>query len=176
MLWVRRGLGLRPMIHGTQELGRRGGTENVPGIVGAGVACREAKEWLADRSKREQQAKLRDRFQRMVLDAVPDASVNAAGAGRLWNTTNIAFPKLEAEALLLLLSERGVCASAGAACSSGSLDPSPVLLAMGVAPELAHGSLRFSLSRETTGDEIDEGAGAVIECVKRLRSSMPGGA
>ncbi len=176
VLWVRRGLGLRPMIHGTQELGRRGGTENVPGIVGAGVACREAKEWLADRSKREQQAKLRDRFQRMVLDAVPDASVNAAGAGRLWNTTNIAFPKLEAEALLLLLSERGVCASAGAACSSGSLDPSPVLLAMGVAPELAHGSLRFSLSRETTGDEIDEGAGAVIECVKRLRSSMPGGA
>ncbi|HVZ93911.1 MAG TPA: cysteine desulfurase family protein [Phycisphaerales bacterium] len=107
----------------------------------------------------------------------------AGGSGRLWNTTNIAFPKLEAEALLLLLSEAangvggasggagGVCASAGAACSSGSLDPSPVLLAMGVEPALAHGSVRFSLSRETTGEEIESAIGIIARCAAKLGGS-----
>ena len=175
VLWARRGIAMRPTLHGTQELGRRGGTENVPGIVGAGVACREAMEWLDDPSRRERLAGLRDQFEKAVLSGVPDARVNGPRepGKRLWNTTNIAFPRLEAEALLLLLSERGVNASAGAACSSGSLDPSPVLLAMGIPPELAHGSLRFSLSKETTQDDVDTGAAAVIECVQRLRSSMP---
>lgn len=173
VLWARRGVGLRPLIHGTQELGKRGGTENVPGIVGAGVACREAREWLADATRRQTQRDLRDRFEGAVLSSIPEATVNSAGAPRLWNTTNIAFPRLEAEALLLLLSERGVCASAGAACSSGSLDPSPVLLAMGIPEERAHGSLRFSLSRETTRAEVDEGASIVAECVRRLSASMP---
>lgn len=173
VLWSRRGVPIRPMIHGTQEMGRRGGTENVPGILGAGAACREAQEWLGDPAQRRALGALRDRFESAVLRAVPDAVVNGTVAQRLWNTTNIGFPRLEAEALLLLLSERGVCASAGAACSSGSLDPSPVLLAMGVPPEIAHGSLRFSLSKETTQAEVDEAAAIVVESVKRLRVSMP---
>ena len=171
ILWARQGIGLAPTIHGAQELGRRGGTENVPGILGAGVACREARQWLADPRPRAELAALRDAFETEILTALPDAVVNSAGApgGRLWNTTNIGFPRLEAEALLLMLSERGVCASAGAACSSGSLDPSPVLLSMGIPPEIAHGSLRFSLSKETTPKELGQAAAITIECVKRLR-------
>ena len=97
--------------------------------------------------------------------------MHARQAPRLWNTTNLGFARLEAEAILLLLSERGVYASAGAACSSGSLDPSPVLLAMGVPAELAHGSIRFSLSRETTDAEIDEAIGRVSSAIARLRDS-----
>ena len=94
-------------------------------------------------------------------------------ANRLWNTTNIAFPGLEAEAILLSLSERGVCASAGASCSSGSLEPSPVLLAMGVEPAAAHGSVRFSLSRETTHHEIVRASEIICGCIKLLAGSMP---
>jgi len=165
-LWVRRGIGLRPTLHGSQELGRRGGTENVPGIVGAGVAARAALEWLADAHERDRLAGLRDRFEAAVLAACPGAVVNGAHGERLWNTTNIGFPRLEAEALLVAFSERGVAASAGAACSSGSLDPSPVLLAMGIAPEIAHGSVRFSLSRWTTEAEVDEAVRTVTECVR----------
>lgn len=176
VLWTKPGLRMRPVIHGSQELGRRGGTENVPGILGAGPAAREAMAWLEDGAQRDRVAGLRDHFERTVIAALPDASVNGPTglASRLWNTTNIAFPRLEAEALLLLLSERGVCASAGAACSSGSLEPSPVLLAMGVPDVDAHGSLRFSLSRFSTRDEVDEAAEAVISCVRSLKRSMPG--
>lgn len=182
VLYARAGVPTSPLIHGEQELGRRGGTENVPGIVGAGVAARLAAAWVQDGAERERLGGLRDRFERLVLAGYPEARVNGAvdrpgepvGTRRLWNTSSIAFPRLEAEALLLLLSERGVCASAGAACSSGSLDPSPVLLAMGVEPELAHGSLRFSLSRETTADEVDEAARVVVQCAERLRGSMRG--
>jgi cysteine desulfurase len=183
VVWSRRGVPLRPAIHGTQELGRRGGTENVPGILGAGAAATEASEWLADASARERSAVLRDHFERRVLEGCAGAVVNGGGehaqprsrqpVPRIWNTTNIGFPRLEAEALLLMLSERGLYASAGAACSSGSLDPSPVLLAMGVPEEVAHGSLRFSLSRETTEAEIEEGVQVVVECVAKLRASIP---
>jgi cysteine desulfurase len=175
VFWARRGVAIRPVIHGTQELGRRGGTENVPGILGAGASCREAAAWLAHPEEIRRLAGLRDRFESAVLAGCPGSSVNGPQdpARRLWNTTNIGFPRLEAEALLLLLSEKGVCASAGAACSSGSLDPSPVLLAMGVPPELAHGSLRFSLSKETTEKEVDDAAAIVVESVKRLAESMP---
>lgn len=172
VLWARPGVKLRPTILGTQELGRRGGTENVPGIVGAGVAAEEAAAWLADPSARASVARLRDRFEQLILAALPEGVINGRGAPRLWNTTNIGFPRLEAEALLLLLSERGVCASAGAACSSGSLDPSPVLLAMGVPEPVAHGSLRFSLSKHTTDGDIEQGAATVIECVSKLRQSI----
>ena len=180
-LWIRPGTKIRPVIHGTQELGRRGGTENVPGIAGFGAAAEESARWLVDASCRDAGAALRDRFEQRILSAFPDASINgpndppgvpADARARLWNTTNIAFPRLEAEALLLLLSERGVWASAGAACSSGSLDPSPVLLAMGVPEERAHGSLRFSISRCTTQDEVDRAAEIVLDCVRRLSRSM----
>lgn len=175
-LWVRRGVALAPRLLGSQEMDRRGGTENVAGIVGAGVAAREAREWLADASARAKLAALRDRFERGVLSRTPGAVANGADCPRLWNTSNIGFPRLEAEALLLLLSERGLCASAGAACSSGSLEPSPVLLAMGIPEQIAHGSLRFSLSRETTEAEIDEAveivAGAAAQLGRSGRSSL----
>lgn len=170
-LYARRGIGLEPVIHGTQERERRGGTENVPGILGMGVAAELAAEWLLDSGARSKLAALRDRFEKSILENVPGTSVNGTRDSRLWNTSNIAFAKLEAEALLLLLSERGVCASAGAACSSGSLDPSPVLLAMNVPEQLAHGSLRFSLSRDTTQADVDGAAVMIAECVQRLRGS-----
>lgn len=171
-LWVRSGVRvLAQVVGGPQERERRGGTENVPGIVGMGAAADAAAAWVADAAGRERGAALRDAFERAVCAAVPDAVVNGAGAARLWNTTNIGFPGLEAEALLLLLSERGVAASAGAACSSGSLDPSPVLLAMGVEPRVAHGSLRFSLSRLTTDEDMRVAAEEVPACVARLRRS-----
>ena len=171
MLWTRRGIKLRPVTHGAQELGRRGGTENVPGILGAGAACQEAAAWLKDESARNQIASLRDRFENALLSQIPTATINGTTSSRLWNTTNIGFATLEAEALLMLMSERGLCASAGAACSSGSLDPSPILLAMGVPEQIAHGSIRFSLSRHTTEQEIDEAIEIVVQCVSRLGTS-----
>jgi cysteine desulfurase len=177
-LWSRAGVRFRPMLQGSQELGKRGGTENVPGIVGAGQAARETIDWLENPSLREQGRLLRDRFERGILHAIPEARVNGqipesngAIPPRLWNTTNIGFPTLEAEGLLILLSEQGLCASAGAACSSGSLEPSSVLLAMGVPETFAHGSLRFSLGRETTADEINRAIEIVIACVRRLQGS-----
>jgi cysteine desulfurase len=181
-LWVRpnsTGRGVRvaivPQTPGTQEKERRGGTENTHAIVGLGVASDLARSWLENAENPRNPARigaLRDRFEAEILARVPGAVINGKGASpRLWNTTNIAFPKLEAEALLLLLSERGVCASAGAACSSGSLDPSPILLAMGIPDAQAHGSLRFSLSRETKEAEIDEAISIIPACVERLRAS-----
>jgi cysteine desulfurase len=180
VLIAKAGVSTSPLIHGEQELGRRGGTENVPGIVGAGVAADAAISWLSDPTERARIASLRDQLEHAVLDGFPDATINGIldepgeppGTRRLYNTTNIAFPRLEAEALLLLLSERGVCASAGAACSSGSLDPSPVLQAMGIPPERAHGSLRFSLSRFTTPDDIAQASKTIVESAKRLAGSM----
>lgn len=172
--WMRPGVRLRPQLQGSQELGRRGGTENVPGILGMGVAAAETMEWLRDLSQRDAQRALRDHFEREILNAIPDAVVNGAGRDRLWNTSNIGFPTLEAEALLMLLSERGLCASAGAACSSGSLEPSPVLLAMGIPESIAHGSVRFSLGRLSTREEVTAAVGVVVESVRKLRTSMPG--
>lgn len=171
-LYTRRGVRLVPRIRGAQELGRRGGTENFPGILGFGAACDAARAWLATDEPARIEA-LRDHLESQILARIPDAVVNAKDAPRLWNTTNIAFPKLEAEALLLLMSERGegLAASAGAACSSGSLDPSPILLAMGIPEPLAHGSLRFSLSRFTTQSDITAAADIVAACVDRLRKS-----
>ncbi len=174
-LYVRTGVRMMPqIIGGPQERQRRGGTENTPGIVGMGAAADLANEWLAgDGATR--QAALRDRLERSIVDAVDGAQVNASGATRLWTTTNIAFPPLEAEAILLLLSERGLDASAGAACSSGSLDPSPVLLAMGLPEPVAHGSVRFSLSRDTRPDEIDRAIDTIPAVIARLKQSMPVG-
>ena len=169
-LYVRRNVRVTPQTYGgPQERERRGGTENVPAIVGFGVAAELARASLAGDCLVRGTA-LRDHFEEAVAGAT-GGLIHARHAPRLWNTTNIGFTKLEAEAILLLLSERGVFASAGAACSSGSLDPSPVLLAMDIAPEVAHGSIRFSLSRETTAAECDEAARRVIAAIARLRAS-----
>ena len=178
-LWTRRGLTLPARLHGSQESGRRGGTENVPGIVGAGVAADLALAWLADPSQPARLARLRDRFEAGVLARVPDALVIGRGhlppdvepAERVPNTTNIAFPGLSAEALVITMSEHGLCASAGAACSSGSLEPSHVLGAMNVPAEIAVGALRFSLSRHTTEEEISRAIDIIAECVARVRQS-----
>jgi len=169
-LWVRPTVAVRPVQHGSQELGRRGGTENVPGIAGAGAAADAARSWLGDRADRDRVAALRDRLESGILERVPGTVVNGpTGAGeRLWNTTNIALPGLEAEAVLMVLSDLGVAASAGAACSSGSLDPSPVLLAMGVPDRVAHGSVRLSLSRFTTDGEVEHAIGAFERAADRL--------
>lgn len=175
VLWVRKGVRIAPRLPGTQELGRRAGTENVPGIAGAGAAARAAMEWLGRKDERARLSMLRDVFEVAVRRIVPDAVVNIGGpaagsAERLWNTSNIGFPGLEAEALLMLMSEKGLCVSAGAACSSGSLEPSPVLLAMGIEPRVAHGSIRFSLSRETTEQEVRDAAELTGSCVRALRA------
>ncbi len=169
-LYVRRNVRVTPQTYGgPQERERRGGTESTAAIVGFGVAADLARAWLAGDGV-ARGTELRDRFEQTVAQATGGV-IHAQHAERLWNTTNIGFSKLEAEAILLLLSERGVFASAGAACSSGSLDPSPILLAMGIAPEVAHGSIRFSLSRETTAAECDDAAKRVIAAIERLRAS-----
>ncbi|MFA7237602.1 MAG: aminotransferase class V-fold PLP-dependent enzyme, partial [Phycisphaeraceae bacterium] len=171
-----------PQIRGgPQERNRRGGTENLPGVIGLGVAARLAQQWLlsdAPGSNGPQQvAALRDRFEQSLVAQLPGAGagtvINAGSSPRLCNTTNIAFRGLEAEAILIALSERGVYASAGAACSSGSLEPSPVLLAMGIPEPLAHGSLRFSLSRDTTPEEIDQAISHIVQVVTKLRQTLP---
>jgi len=175
-LWTGNGVRLRPAMPGSQELGRRAGTEDLPAIAGAAAAALEAIAWLADHAHRTRLGAMRDRFEQSILERVPGASVNAPGdpSQRLWNTTNIAFPRLEAEALLMGFSERGLCASAGAACSSGSLDPSPVLLAMGIPPERAHGSVRFSLSRDTSEQDLEDALEIVRTVAERMYQRLPG--
>jgi cysteine desulfurase len=143
----------------------------VPGIVGLGAAAERARAEIAE-GRWERIAALRDRFERAVLARCAGAVANASAAPRLPNTSNLGFPRLEAEAILVVLSERGVHASAGAACSSGSLDPSPVLLAMGLPREIAHGSVRFSLGPETTAEELDRSVDEIAGSVDRLSRSM----
>ena len=170
-LFLRRGLRHRPVIiGGPQERGRRGGTENVPGIVGMGKAAELALQFLPHVHR---EAAMRDRLERGIVDTIPDTRVNGRTDVRLPNTTNIGFYQLEAEAILLLLSERGVCASAGAACSSGSLEPSPVLRAMKIDERYAHGAVRFSLSRYTTEAEIDRALQILPGVIQRLRAVLP---
>jgi cysteine desulfurase len=170
-LFVRRGLRYRPlMIGGPQERGRRGGTENVPGIVGLGKA---AELGLASLTKMQRVARMRDRLERQILDTIPDTRVVGRPDLRVPNTSNIAFYQLEAEAILLLLSEQGVYASAGAACSSGSLEPSPILRAMKIDDRYAHGAVRFSLSRYTTDAEIDRALTVLPGVIQRLRAVLP---
>jgi cysteine desulfurase len=169
-LFIRRGARVRPlMIGGPQERGRRGGTENVPGIVGMGKAAELALAALPQMSRVAQQ---RDLFEHRVLELMEESKVTGRTDQRLPNTSNIAFNRLEAEAILLLLSEKGVCASAGSACSSGSLEPSHVLAAMGIESKLAHGAIRFSLSRYTTDAEIDRALEVLPGVIERLRSVM----
>jgi cysteine desulfurase len=170
-LFARRGLRLRPLlIGGTQERGKRGGTENVPGIVGMGKAAELAAAGLPDMQR---VGLLRDRLERGILERIADTHVNGAIEHRAPNTSNISFALLEAEAILLLMSEQGICASAGAACSSGSLEPSPVLKAMHIEPKLAHGAVRFSLSHYTTDAEVDRTLHLLPGMIEKLRSVLP---
>jgi cysteine desulfurase len=168
-LWVKRGLRLRPfMLGGGQERGRRGGTENVPGIVGLGMAADLAREGLADMDRVRA---LRDRFEAAVLERVEGVRVNAAGTSRLPNTSFLSFQGIEGEALFLKLSDLGVCVSTGSACSTGQREPSHVLRAMGVEPSLALGTVRFSLSRATTEAEILKVIDLMPGLVTGLRAS-----
>jgi len=171
-LYVRRGTKLRPLIvGGHQERGRRAGTENVSGVVGLGVACE-----LADAHREEENGRvraLRDRLTGDILAAVPDSRLNGDPQRRLPNTANISFDYIEGEGILLLLDRCGIAASSGSACTSGSLEPSHVLKAMGIPFVAAHGSIRFSLSRYTTEAEVDYTARVVPRIVERLRSITP---
>jgi len=172
-LFTRRGVRVPPLIiGGPQEHGRRGGTENVPGIVGMGKAAELA---LAALPHMPRLAALRDRLEKGILTSLDQTQVHGDVRNRIANTSNIGFCRLEAEAILLLLSERGVCASAGAACSSGSLEPSPILQAMKLDPKYAHGAIRFSLSRYTTEAEIDRTLGILPSVIDRLRAVLPVG-
>lgn len=172
VLWVRRGVKLCKQTPGSQELGRRGGTENVPGIVGLGEAAKGAAAWLADPGQRARVSAMRDRLEAGVLELVEGACVNGPRDPwrRLWNTTNLALPGVDAEIILLTLAEMGVCVSAGSACSSGSLEPSPVLCAMGLDKKQAAGSLRISLSRFTTEAEVDHAIGAVSQAWRMVNA------
>lgn len=167
-LWIKRGTRLfATQTGGKQERNRRAGTENVPGIVGLGVAARLAAERLAHM---DQVAARRDRLEAGVLSAVPDAVVNGGPGPRVPNTSNISFAGVEAEALLIALDMEGVAVSTGAACSSGTLEPSHVLRAMGLSPHRVQSSLRFSLSHDTIDAEIDEVLRVLPRLVARLRS------
>jgi cysteine desulfurase len=171
-LYVRRGFRFRPLlIGGHQERGRRAGTENVAGIIALGKAAELEGLHLEEATKRER--KLRDRLEKGLLKAIPDCEVNGDPKNRLPNTTNIGFKYIEGEAILLSLDKYGICASSGSACTSGSLEPSHVLQAMGLPYTILHGSIRFSLSRYTTDAEIDLVLEVMPNIVERLRALSP---
>jgi cysteine desulfurase len=172
VLYVRRGTKFSPfLIGGHQEKGRRGGTENAAGIVGLGKAC----ELAAKNMDRENThvKRLRDKLEKELLKKIPHSRVNGDIINRLPNTTNISFESVEGEAILLLMNELGICASSGSACTSGSLQPSPVLRAMGVPFTMAHGSIRFSLSVYNTEEEVDLVIDKMPAIIERLRGMSP---
>jgi cysteine desulfurase len=168
-LYVRRGVTFTPLIRGgPQEEERRGGTENVPGVVGFGKAASLAREWLATDGP-ARLAALRDRLERGLVERIGDVVVHGASRPRVPNTTNVRFEGLSGEALVTLASDEGLCASTGAACSSSKHRPSHVLIAMGLEPAQASSSLRLSLSRWTTDAEVDRALEVLEGCVARLR-------
>jgi cysteine desulfurase len=172
-LYVRKGTRLRPLFYGGRhERSRRAGTENVPGIVGLGKAARIAKEAL-NRGEDKMMAAMRDRLQMGVLTQVGEAGVNGDGAARVPNTTNIHFDHIDGEALVIALDLKGVAVSTGAACSSGAIEPSHVLMAMGLRPDQARASIRFSLGKQTVAEDIDYALALVPETVARLRELSP---
>ena len=171
-LYIRKGVKIRSFIHGgSQERKRRAGTENVPGIVGLGTAARLAADTMEARSRQE--TGLRDHLIHRVLMEIPYCRLNGHPTDRLPNNANFSFQFIEGESLLILLDSKGICASSGSACTSGSLDPSHVLLAIGLPHEIAHGSLRLTLSHETTMEEIDYVVDSLKEIVARLREMSP---
>lgn len=173
-LYVRKGTPYRPLlVGGHQERTRRAGTENAAAIIALGKACQLAAEFM-EAENTTVKAK-RDYLEKELMAAIPHARINGGGADRLPNTTSIAFEFVEGEAILLLLSELGICASSGSACTSGSLEPSHVLRAMGVPFTCAHGSIRYSLSRYTTDAEVAAVIKEMPPIIARLRQMSPFG-
>ena len=171
-LYIRTGIKIRSFIHGgAQERKRRGGTENVSQIVGMGKAVELAMATLEERKEKE--TKLRDYLIDKVLSMVPYARLNGDRTKRLANNANFAFQFIEGESMLIMLDMAGICGSSGSACTSGSLDPSHVLLAIGLPHEIAHGSLRLTLSEDNTVEEMDYVAETIRDVVERLRSMSP---
>lgn len=172
LMYIRKGVKIRSFIHGgAQERQRRAGTHNVPGIVGFGKAAELA---FADMDKRiAYETKLRDHLIERVLNEIPYARLNGEREKRLPNNANFCFRFIEGESMLILLDQQKICASSGSACTSGSLDPSHVLLAIGLPHEIAHGSLRITLSEKTTKEEIDFTVDRLKEIIERLRGMSP---
>ena len=171
-LYIRKGVKIRSFVHGgAQERKRRAGTENVPGIVGYGVAAQRAARTMAERTARE--IELRDYLINRITTEIPYTRLNGDPVKRLPNNVNISFQFIEGESLLIMLDMDGICASSGSACTSGSLDPSHVLLAIGLPHEIAHGSLRLTLSEETTKEEIDFVVERIKKIVEHLRNMSP---
>ena len=171
-LYIRKGVKIRSFVHGGgQERKRRAGTENVPGIVGIGTATARAIRTMEERTRKE--AELRDYLIGRILAEVPYTKLNGHPEKRLPNNANFSFRFIEGESLLIMLDMKGICASSGSACTSGSLDPSHVLLAIGLPHEIAHGSLRLTLSEETTKEEIDYVVESIKEIVTKLRNMSP---
>lgn len=171
-LYIRKGVKIRSLIHGgAQERSRRAGTENVPGIVGYGVALERAIKTLEERTAKE--LELRDYLIAQIEEKIPFCRLNGHRTNRLPGNVNVSFRFVEGESLLIMLDMEGICASSGSACTSGSLDPSHVLLAIGLPHEIAHGSLRLSLNEENTREEMDLVVGAIEKILVRLRSMSP---
>ena len=171
-LYIRKGLKLRSFVHGgAQERKRRAGTENVPGIVGYGVAAERALRTMEERTAKE--IEVRDYMIKKIQEEIPYCKLNGHPTLRLPNNVNFSFQFIEGESLLIMLDMAGICASSGSACTSGSLDPSHVLLAIGLPHEIAHGSLRLTLSEETTKEDADFVVEQIKGIVERLRSMSP---
>ena len=172
-LYVRKGTSLRPMLHGgSHERSRRAGTENVPGIVALGKAAELAREAFV-RADLETMSHMRDRLEQTILSEVESTGVNGQGAPRVPNTSSIYFDCIEGEALVIALDLKGLAVSTGAACSSGAIEPSHVLTAMGMPPERARGSLRFSLGKQNTLEDIEFALSLIPPTVARLRALSP---
>jgi len=171
-LYIRKGVKIRSFIHGgAQERKRRAGTENVPGIIGFAKAVEIAMNTMKERTNHETQ--LRDAMIRRIYKEIPYVRLNGSKQKRLPNNINFSFQFIEGESLLIMLDMAGICASSGSACTSGSLDPSHVLLAIGLPHEIAHGSLRLTLSEKNTMEEIDFVIGKIKEIVQQLRAMSP---
>ena len=171
-LYIRKGVKIRSFVHGgAQERKRRAGTENIPGIVGLGAATKRAVTTMKERTDKEK--KLRDYLIDRVLKEIPYTRLNGDKTDRLPNNANFSFQFIEGESLLIMLDMEGICGSSGSACTSGSLDPSHVLLAIGLPHEIAHGSLRLTISDETTKEDLDFVVETLKKIVERLRSMSP---
>jgi cysteine desulfurase len=171
-LYIKKGTRFSPyLIGGHQERGRRGGTENVASIIGLGKACELAGAHLEDENTRVKA--LRDKLENALIEKVPNAMINGDTEDRLPNTTSISFEYVEGEAILLMMNEHHICASSGSACTSGSLEPSHVLRAMGVPFTAAHGSIRFSLSVFNTEEDVDFVIDTMPGIIGRLRELSP---